>query len=77
MSVNLIRVLIAKEGDYWVGQCLEYDIGAQARDLSELRRRLMTAIETEKQESVRRHGRPFGGIAPAPSYFHERWADEK
>ena len=29
-----IHVLIAKEGDYWVAQCLEYDIGAQARELS-------------------------------------------
>lgn len=68
-----IRVLLNKEGDYWVAQCLEYDIGAQARDLEELRKRLVAAIEAEKQESIRRHGKAFGGIPAAPAYFYERW----
>lgn len=72
-AVTEIRVLIAKEGEYWVAQCLEYDIGAQARDLDQLRGRLLTAIESERQESMRRHGMAFFGIDPAPRYFHELW----
>jgi hypothetical protein len=68
-----IRVLLAKEGDYWVAQCLEYDIGAQARDLTELRQRLMLALEAERRESMQRHGTAFAGIGPAPRDFHERW----
>ena len=72
-EVRAIRVLLAREGDYWVAQCLEYDIGAQARDLDELRKRLIVALEAERQESFRRHGKPFAGISPAPGYFHELW----
>jgi hypothetical protein len=72
-EVRAVRVLLAREGDYWVAQCLEYDIGAQARDLDELRKRLIAALEAERQESLRRHGRSFAGIQPAPRIFHEQW----
>jgi hypothetical protein len=72
-EIGHIRVLLAKEGDYWVAQCLEYDIGAQAADLEVLGKRLIAALEAEREESIRRHGKPFGGIAAAPAYFHERW----
>ena len=68
-----IRVLLARDGDQWVAQCLEYDIGTQAPDLDQLRKRLMVALEAERQESVRRHGAPFAGIGPAPAIFHEQW----
>ena len=33
-----IRVLLFREDDVWVAQCVEYDIGAQASDLPTLRR---------------------------------------
>jgi hypothetical protein len=68
-----IHVLLCKEGDLWVAQCLEYDIGAQARDLDQLRKRLLLAIQAERDESLRRHGKPFAGIAPAPRQFYELW----
>ena len=68
-----IRAILFKEGDLWVGQCLEYDIGAQGRDLDELRGRLTLAIEVERRESIERTGKPFGGIPQAPPYFHDLW----
>jgi hypothetical protein len=63
-AADPIRVLLSKEGEHWVAQCLEYDIGAQARDLGELRKRLLIAIRAERDESLRRHGKPFAGIGP-------------
>jgi len=72
-EVRAIRVLLAREGEYWVAQCLEYDVGAQARNLDELRKRFIVALEEERQESIRRHGKPFAGIGPAPAYFHRLW----
>jgi hypothetical protein len=72
-EIGQIRVLVAKEGDYWVAQCLEYDIGAQARDLDQLRNRLIATIEDEFEESMHRRGKLFDGIDPAPQYFHELW----
>ena len=72
-ATDPIRVLLSKEGEYWVAQCLEYDIGAQARDLGELRKRLLIAIRAERDESLRRHRKPFAGIGPAPQHFHDLW----
>src|SRR5437016_4565092 len=72
-QASQIRAILFMEGDLWVGQCLEYDIGAQARDLDELRARLTLAIEAERRESIERTGTPFGGILPAPPYFQNLW----
>jgi len=72
-DLSQIRVLVRKEGDFWVAQCLEFDIGAQARDPNDLPRRLIAALEAQRQETVMRHGRPFAGIKPAPDHFFEAW----
>ena len=68
-----IRVIAYKDGDLWVGQCLEYDIGAQAPDLEQLHRRLVLVIDAERRESMKRHGKPFAGIAPSPAHFQDMW----
>jgi hypothetical protein len=68
-----IRALFFKDGDLWVGQCLEFDIGAQARDLDTARSRLRMAIEIERKTSIEINGAPFKGIDPAPAYFHDMW----
>ena len=72
-AADPIRVLLSKEGEHWVAHCLEYDIGAQARDLGELRKRLLIGIRAERDESLRRHGKPFAGVGPAPRHFHDLW----
>ena len=68
-----VRVLVIQEGDTWVAQALEYDIGAQAPDLDCLKRRFEMTVDVELDESVRRTGIPFGGLSSAPSYYHEMW----
>lgn len=70
---NTIRVIIFREGDLWVAQCVEYDIGAQAPSLGELTRKLDLTIEAEVRESLRRHGVPFKGIPRAPAQTEEMW----
>lgn len=68
-----IRVIAFQEGDAWVAQCIEYDIGAQAANLEELNERLMIAIKAEREESIRRCGAAFAGIPPAPPHFSRMW----
>lgn len=68
-----LRMIAFKEGDQWVGQVLEHDIGAQAPTLDELHHRLEIAIGLELEESLKRHGKPFAGIDPAPRHYHEMW----
>jgi hypothetical protein len=70
-----IRAVIFQEGEVWVAQCLEYDIGAQAQDLDTLQRRLRVAIEVEQSTSLEVHGRAFAGIDRAPKCFFEMWEE--
>ena len=72
-QTTAIRVIAFREGDKWSGQCLEYDIGAQADSLGELRERLEAAIEAECREGFERNGSEFSGIPPAPSYYQQMW----
>lgn len=68
-----IRVVIFKEDDLWVAQCLEYDIGAQASDVETLGRHLTATLQAELAESARRTGKPFGGIEQAPKQYFDMW----
>ena len=68
-----IRAVIFKDADLWVAQCLEYDIGAQAPDITSLQVRLDLAIKAELTTSLDMTGVPFGGIDPAPARFHDLW----
>ena len=68
-----IRVVVVEEGDMWVAQCLEYDIGAQADELDDLYDRLQIAFMAELKASVAAHGVPFQGIEPAPEHFRRMW----
>ena len=64
-----IRAVIFKEGDWWVGQCLEHDIAAQARtpkDLAyEIQRSIVGHVIISKQEGLV----PFKKIPKAPSKY--------
>jgi hypothetical protein len=68
-----IRVVVFQDGGKWVGQCLEYDIGAQADTIDALNDRLQVVLKAELKESLDRHGTPFGGIDPAPARFQHMW----
>ncbi len=67
------RFVIFTEDDKIVAVCLEYDIGAQGRDMDELFRRLQTAYRAERDDSIVRTGQPFGDIEPAPQRYHDMW----
>jgi len=71
-----IRVILFRDGDQWVAQCLEYDIGAQAGSLPELHERLLVTLEIEKAISIEKLGKPFAGIPEAPAEFFKRWEQQ-
>lgn len=72
-EVEQIRAILFRDGNHWVAQCLEYDIGAQASDLDDLHWRLRVAIKVELNLSLSRNGADFAGIPSAPRQFHEMW----
>lgn len=70
-----IRVITCKDGDNWVAQCLEYDIGAQGDSIEDVTAKFQMALIANLQESVEKSGVPFEGIEPAPQYFEKLWAN--
>lgn len=73
LKTEHLRVVVMKDGDHWVAQCLEYDIGAQAPDVATLQSRLRVAMLAELMASIEINGEPFKGIPPAPEFFHNLW----
>jgi hypothetical protein len=57
------RVLIRKEFDQWVAQCLEVDICVQAPDLDTLEGRFEVALNSED----------LAGLDPAPQHYLDIW----
>lgn len=72
-STESLRILVFQEDGIWVGQCVEYDIGAQGRSISEMATRLIAAIEAEEQLGRERHGKAFSGIPAAPAHVANLW----
>lgn len=68
-----MRVLVIREGEMLVAQCLEYDICTSAGDLNTLRDRFCGLAECYRLESLSREGEEFKGLAPAPVEFHQMW----
>ncbi len=73
MDRTKIRAVVFQDGGMWVGQCLEYDIGAQADSLEKLDRYLEIAIAATRRESRERSGKEFAGVPPAPEHFRKLW----
>ena len=68
-----IRVLLFRDSDMWVAQCLEYDIAAQGKTLDEVQNRLKRTFVGQIILDVEMGKQPLQGIAEAPQMFFERF----
>jgi hypothetical protein len=60
-----LRIVLFREGRFWLAQGLEHDIGAQGEDLRDLLVRLELALEQEAAGLF--------ALPPAPPYFQQLW----
>ena len=72
-SDKTLRVVVYKDGDSLVAQCLEHDICAFARDEESLKRRFMRTFVAEWNLALHSDGEPLEDIDPAPKEFHDLW----
>jgi len=72
-----LRVIIFREGNSFIAQCLEHDISAFASDMKTLKKRFMGVLAAEWNISLERNGEPLAGIDPAPKQFHDMWKKPK
>ena len=68
-----IRVVVLKEGDSFIAQCLEVDICAAAQDIDELDTLLAMTLRAEFLNLGGTEDDPFPGVGPAPEYFQGLW----
>ncbi len=70
-----ISAVVFQEGNWWSAQCLEYDLAAQARTVSDLRYELQRVIATHVAASRELGEAPFVSLKPAPQSVFEkgRW----
>jgi hypothetical protein len=64
-----LRAVIFKDGEVWVGQCLEYDITAQAKTPQELPLELERSIVAHFMIAGTEGLRPFEHVRRAPERF--------
>ncbi len=64
---EILRVVVFREGDWWLAQCLERDIGVQGGHLADLLLRLTLALEEESAMP------DFTALPAAPEYFQDLW----
>lgn len=69
-----IRVIVYREGDVYVAQCLEHDIATQGADIPAALERLDLTIDAECALGKEVGGQAFSNIPAAPNYFHTLWA---
>lgn len=60
-----LRIVLFREGRFWIAQGLEHDIGVQAEDLKDVMVRLALALELAEPTLL--------GLPPAPAYFQDLW----
>lgn len=72
-----ISAVLFQEGDWWVAQCLEYDIATQAKKIAELyyelERILVGHMVVAREEGVA----PFSGIPRAPKRYWDLFRDAR
>ena len=72
-----LNVLVLREsaGDkaYWVAQCLEYDIVAQAETIQDLQCKFVHLLATNIILGLQRGIEPLSNLKPAPQFYWQQY----
>ena len=68
-KVKMIRVLVYREMDHLVAQCLEYDIAAQAKEMDDLRDAFARTFLGQIQRQLELGQKPLENVPKAPRAF--------
>jgi len=77
MTAFSISAVIFQEGEWWIAQCLEHDISAQAESPSELHYELERVLFAHLCASAQEGRQPFEGLGPAPKKYWRMWEKSK
>jgi hypothetical protein len=66
---HTIRTILFREGGWWVAQCLDVDIAAQAKTEADLQYELGRLLIGHVMASEKLGAEPFANLPPAPRRF--------
>lgn len=69
----ILRVLFIKDGDLWVAQCIDRDIAAQGRSVSEAKRAFEHTIIGQILFDLKRGKEPLSDFRPAPASYRAKF----
>jgi hypothetical protein len=72
-----IRTILFQEGDWWVAQCLDVDIAAQAKTEEDLEYELGRILVGHVMASEELGAVPFANLPPAPRRYWEMFFSAK
>jgi hypothetical protein len=66
-----VSVLLLREENHWVAQCLEYDIAAQADTLTGVKKAFSKAFVSQVAVNVRHGKKPLEDVPKAPAFYRQ------
>jgi len=67
-----VSVLLHKDGDAWVAQCIERDVAAQGRTADEAKQRFLNTLADQILLDMATNKEPLVHLNPAPSRYAMR-----
>lgn len=74
-NYTLDFILLEREPGLWIGQCLQYDLGAQAKTLPDLLYEIQRSVVGYIAICSQREVEPFLGLDSAPTEYWEMWKE--
>ncbi len=72
-----VQVLLFKEGQTWVAQCLEHDLAAQGQTLKQAKESLNQVFITQVVLDLDAKREPFSAVQRAPQFYWDRLREIK
>ncbi len=68
-----LRVLLLKDGEFWVAQCLEFDLAAQGSTIAEAQQSFVRTFVMQALVDSQAGKQPFADFKPAPAWYAMRY----
>ncbi|HEV2856012.1 MAG TPA: hypothetical protein VHC97_24710 [Thermoanaerobaculia bacterium] len=69
-----IRAVVYQDGEWWIAQCLEYDLCTSAKDRGKLTRKLASQLRLQIVLDLAKGKKPFQDLPRAPQRFWEMYS---
>jgi hypothetical protein len=73
LDVRNLQILIFREGQHLVAQCLQYDFAAQGKDFQEAAKNMVHTISTQVLLDTKDGVKPLSNIPKAPQEYWDAW----